>query len=341
MQTSPAQQASPTPPGKARWRRISAIVIGLAISAGFTWLLLRKVELGRVVAEIGRIHLPTLLLSLLSIFAGFLMMASRSAVLIRTVAPYDFYTLLKSVFVAFAGNNVLPLRAGEFLRIDYLARHGQASHSSCFAIIAVERLLDLVWLMLITLATAPLAVVNLPKLPVLLGTAAAIAASFGLLVLIAKLPERFVAFCGMLAGIAGQRVRGFVEQKARVFASGLASLRSASRIIGAASFTGGYWGTTLITIALIQAAFGFELPWYAPMVVIIFSAFAVILPSSPAYLGTYHYFVTMSMTSLGVGKTAALSFAVVIHAVGLLPFTLLSLVLLLGDLASAKGANEP
>jgi glycosyltransferase 2 family protein len=322
---------------RQRWSQVSSIAIGIAISAGFVHLLLSKVDLARVGREIATVDVAVLSLCLGSSLLGFLAMTGRSAVLLRPLHDYGRWRLFLSVLVGFAGNAVLPLRMGELLRVDYLARHGGCAHSSCLAVLAVERLLDLVCLVLLFFALLPVAAVEMPRASVFAGVGAAVASALLVLFLIARDRRRFTAAGRWLSGWLGERASLWIAARAERFAAGLRALESASGVAAACALSGAYWLSMLLGIRIALAAFDLTLPWYAPAVILVFVTFGVALPSAPAFLGTYHYFAVLALTVMGVEAERAVSFAVVFHAVGFVPFTLVSLVLLAGEVVGGKG----
>ena len=62
------------------------------------------------------------------------------------------------------------------------------------------------------------------------------------------------------------------------------------------------------------------------------TALGTALPSSPAFVGTYHYFSALGISFLGVDDSVAASFALVAHAVAFVPFTLVGLAVFAGYL---------
>jgi uncharacterized protein (TIRG00374 family) len=302
------------------------------ISVGFLVLIFTQIDLSEVLAELGKVNLGIMSLSQGTILIGFLMMTLRSKVLLRPLHRYPFYRLFRSVLVGFAGNNVLPLRMGELLRVEYLARHGRCAHSACLAVVATERLLDLLCLVLLFFGLLPVALAQMPSVPVLAGMGSALIVILALLIAIGRAPDHFVAITAKLSGWMGVRVSRFVTDKTRLFAQGLGSLRSVSSIAAAAGCVLGFWLTSLTTVRIFLWAFDLQLPWYSPVVVLVFVAFGNALPSTPAFIGTYHYFAILALTLLGVDDARAGAVAIVSHAMGVVPFTLISILLLLGDI---------
>jgi uncharacterized membrane protein YbhN (UPF0104 family) len=88
----------------------------------------------------------------------------------------------------------------------------------------------------------------------------------------------------------------------------------------------------MASLRIVMAAFGLELPFYAPAVVLAVTALGTALPSSPAFVGTYHYFSALGISVLGVEEATAASFALVAHAVAFVPFTLVGLAVFAGSL---------
>jgi uncharacterized membrane protein YbhN (UPF0104 family) len=302
-----------------RLRRLSAIGIGIVISVGFMVVIFTQIDLAEVLAELRGVRVGIAALSQGTILVGFLMMTLRSKVLLRPLHRYSFYRLFRSVLVGFAGNNVLPLRMGELLRVEYLARHGGCAHSACLAVVATERLLDLLCLVLLFFGLLPAALAQMPSVPVLSAMGAALLVILVLLIAIGRAPDRFVAISGRLSRWMGARLSRFITDKTRLFARGLGSLRSVSSITAAAGCVVGFW-------------------------MLVFVAFGNALPSTPAFIGTYHYFAILALTLLGVDPARAGAVAIVSHAMGIIPFTLVAMLLLLGDILrgelSLRGAPE-
>ena len=315
-----------------RWKRLLAILVGLAVSSGFVVLMISGIDLARVIDEIRQVDVAVLSLTLVTSFAGFLAMATRSAVLLRPLHAYRPFQLFKSVLVSYAGNNVLPLRMGELLRIDYLARHGRCPHTSCLAVLAVERLLDLSCLVLLFFGLLPLVVVEMPSAsaPGIVG--AIVVASLVGLAWIGSDRQRFVKLSGQLTSWLGEGVSRWITSKAARFAEGLGALTKPTRVVAAIGLSWVYWLAGITGLGIALAAFDIDLPWYAPAVVIVFITFGVALPSAPAFIGTFHYFAMLALTLMGVDQERAVSFAVVIHAFGMVPFTLLGILLLYGEI---------
>jgi uncharacterized protein (TIRG00374 family) len=317
-------------PVSRRLKQILVASASLAISGLFLYFAFREISLADLSREITKVNLPILLSSLGTLLVGLMVASLRGKAMLAPLGPLPFARLVKAQLLLFAANNVLPFRMGELLRVHYLARHGRWSHSSCLAVAATERLLDL-GCILVMLAGLVLFLQALPLASSAYIVAAAVVISIAGLVVVSRRPKKFVALFGVIAGVFGQRVKRAVVPKLELFASGLAALSSARVIALVALLSGAYWLCQLGTVAVLIAAWGLRLPWYAPITVLLYLALGTALPSSPGYVGTYHYFSALALARFDVPRYVALSFAVVSHAMAVVPYTVAAVLVLFRD----------
>lgn len=317
------------------------VALGLATSMVFVVLTFRRVDVAGFAGHVRALPWIAFPAALAIKALGFWCAARRSRVLLAPVARLDTPRLFRSVLVAFVGNNVLPLRAGELMRGAYLARHGQAATSACLGVVALERLLDLACLGLLAVVLVPGAVGGLPAdsgLYVL-----AVGATGALLGAVAasRWPDRLLAGAGQLLRPLPERVRGPLARELERGVEGLAALASPRAALASLLWTAGFWASMAAGVALWLAAFGLQLPAAAPALVLIFLAFGALLPSTPGQIGTYHWFAAAALGLLGVDPTRAAAFAVVLHFMAFVPFTLIGIALLLGEYLATRGDWMP
>lgn len=347
-------------------RRRLTIAVAFAVSGLFLYLAFRNINFGKVWHHISTIHPGWIALSILAQGCALLAMSGRSKILLGPLHPYSFYRLFKSVLVSFAGNNVLPLRMGEVLRIDYLARFGKIPHSSCLAVVFVERLLDLGWLFILFFGVLPLVMSGkTPSGAALLLPATLISIAIVGALLISRFPTHFLRLVAWGSRFLGDRLGTFVKDKVSLFVDGLSALGSTRSVVAVVLLSGGFWAGHITAVQMWLFAFGIPtapwslpgglclepatgcmgvsmaavlLPWYAPLLIQIFLAFGAALPSSPGFVGTYHYFATVALLSLGISSSVAASFAIVAHAVSIIPYTCLAFLLLFRDFSTITNA---
>jgi hypothetical protein len=239
-------------------------------------------------------------------------------------------------------NNTVPLRAGEVARIGFLARYGGLPVSTCLAAVAVERVLDMLALVVIVVATVPFLAGGLPLGASFYAVAAIVAVAILGAVVVSRRPDGFQRLCRGVAGLFGARVREFVVRRSEAFARGLEALGSASAVLGVMVMTFAFWGLGMAAIQLWLWAFGLALPWYAPAVVLGFLSFGLAIPATPGNVGTFHFFVSSAVIYLGGSATQAVSLALAFHAVAVVPLTVLGLPLLFREYSRLRAVRaEP
>ena len=116
----------------------------LALVVGLLAVFLHNVDLRSVGAEIVRARPLWLGLSLASMFVNLAIRAVRWQYLLEPLGATSFGNAFRATAVGFAASAVLPARAGEVIRPYFLARHERISATGAFATIILERLLDMV-----------------------------------------------------------------------------------------------------------------------------------------------------------------------------------------------------
>lgn len=314
---------APLTPSRTPWK---SGLVGLALAVLFLWLAMRNVNPDSVLAELRKADLRLLALTIPVKALGFLVGALRQRILFAATARAPLSTFLGAGLVGFAGNNLLPLRLGELLRIHYLGRRLAKPYSTCVAVVAFERLTDLAVLLAATALLLPMLTARLDGTGQLYGYYAVVALLVVGVAALARYQESLARAAGELVGRVSRRFREVAESMVRAFAAGFASLSSRAGVLLVLLLTATNWGLMCVNVWIVLRALALPLPLLAPLAVLVFLALGTALPSSPAFIGSYHYFASSALVLLfGVEKDRAISFAIVMHAAATLPFTVVAL----------------
>src|SRR5262249_50476926 len=109
---------------------------------------LRQAHFSDVSREIRNAEPWALLLSLTMGLSTYVLRAIRWQYLLKPIGSAGFGVAFRTTVIGFAANGMLPARVGEVLRPYLLARHERLSVPSTFATIILERLLDLLIVLL-------------------------------------------------------------------------------------------------------------------------------------------------------------------------------------------------
>ncbi|MGH7349784.1 MAG: lysylphosphatidylglycerol synthase transmembrane domain-containing protein, partial [Candidatus Rokuibacteriota bacterium] len=120
-------------------RRLAKILLGLAVSAGLLVYFFWDVDLGVIAAHLRGTLWTFLALSVALNFASMWARAWRWSYLFPPgTRPRRLY---RALLIGYMGNNLLPLRAGELVRVYVASRHGPRFWTT-LATVVVERVLD-------------------------------------------------------------------------------------------------------------------------------------------------------------------------------------------------------
>ena len=304
-------------------RRLLAAGAGIAVSVVFIWLAFRGLNLHDVRGAIGRARPLWILAAVLVSVIGVAMRSERwRALFPRESRPRAGPTFWASQ-VGLLANNVLPMRAGELVRVLSLCRESGLRRTAVLATVGVERVFDLGVIAVLQLAVAP----QLPHADVTrrftLLAVAILAISVLVVVILAFAPARRTAG-DLLTRLPGLRQRsGVLIDSLR---TGLAALRDRELAAVALLWTLGSWLVLAAAGWCVLRAFALHLPWHAALFLLIAVTFAQAVPASAGSVGVFELAARSALVAYGVPPAVALSAGIVLHAVSALPFIALGAV---------------
>jgi len=225
----------------------------------------------------------------------------------------DAYALLA---VAYAGNNVLPARAGDALRVLLLTPRAQTDARTIIGTIVAERVLDVVVLvgLFVALAYTVLGGVDLPSAgglavaAVLAGALLALAATATYVLHRRRRLGRVLAFLAPMAE-ATRRLRGNHGRELLAWTLLVWTLEWAA-----------WW--------LTAEAAGLGLGMLDAGYVLGLASMFLLVPSGPGFVGTFDAAVVLGVGALGGTGAQALSYVLLLRFVVTVPITLVGLVVL-------------
>lgn len=329
------------------WR----LLVGIAISAFFLWLVVRKMDLAEAVASLRRVDWPLLIPALVLFLASFALRAVRWQVLVAPIGTVGFSSSFRATMVGFMGNSIFPARMGEFLRAYVLTRRERLRFESVFATIVIERLFDGYMLLLFLFAALLLAPLHGTGGSLLrTGIVFALLLYTGALIGMLFLHHRKAPTLGVIAKLlrwapGHERLLRSLDR----FATGLTIFDSGRQLAVVAGWTFVVWLMSMVVIYPVLWAFplGVTLPWYAPYVITPIVALGVLIPSAPGYAGPYHAACVAAILLMApnADANASRAFAFVLHALNMIPIIIVGLVVVwleglsLGDL-SRRGLSQ-
>jgi len=260
-----------------------------------------------------------------------------------------------AMMIGYMANNVLPLRAGEVVRVYVVARRWSASRDvrarahpfwTTLATLIVERVLDsLVVVLILAVLVLVIPVPRVLEIAALLVLAIDLAGVAMLIALVAA-PQVCARLITRLLGRwpGGQR-RALTAFE--TFVHGLDGIRAPAHALPLFAWTITVWLAPAFAAWTVLVALDLQLPFAAPWAVLAFVGLGVSIPSAPGYVGVFHAAVVLALGLFGVSRSAAVGYALLFHASQILPVTLLGWLYLLrehmslGEAAHARAEVEP
>ena len=320
------------------WRTVLVV----AATAGLLWLFFRNVNLTEAWAAVTRAHLSLIAAAILCTLATYALRAVRWRVLLQPLGPVRFSTAFRTTVIGFTMIFLLPGRVGEVARPYLLARHEGLKAPATFATVIVERLLDVVTVLLLFAIALPLAGVDAGPQVRFIGTMSAVGAVGALVMLFvfAGHPEKLGQWAGRLGRRLPPKIAEALARLVQTFVEGLAVMRSPWHMAAAAAWSVPVWLSIALGIWATSHAFDLTVSFVGSFIVVGYLAVGVSLPT-PGGAGGFHVLYKVALTTFfAADADVAAAAAIVLHAVSFVPITLVGLVFMWQDGLTLAGLKE-
>jgi uncharacterized membrane protein YbhN (UPF0104 family) len=227
--------------------------------------------------------------------------------------------------VGYMGNNVLPARAGDAIRMVLMAPRAATSKRTVIGTLLAERLLD------VGVLVAIFVIVGYG----LLGEVGADKVEIILLVVAGLAVAGLVAYLGVRRN---ERMTAFLAP----IASATLGLRRAHHGLLLLGLTVVIWGIEAGVWMSAAAAVGFGMDPIEGLYIVALASVFSLVPSGPAYAGTQDAAAILGIRALGGTGAQAVAYIVMLRFIIVVPITIVGLVLLAaryGGLGRLRGAR--
>lgn len=329
--------------GPRGWQATAA---GVALSALFLWLALREVDAAALAASLASARWWVVAPFLLCLFAYYWVKTLRWVALLRPIVHTSPRTMFVPVMIGYAAGAVMPMQLGELVRGWLGARRLGIRLAAAFMSIALERVLDLVSILLLVAVTMAFLAEVSPVVSTAARLLAAVAlGALGVLLLLVFRTQACIRFATRACALLPEPVARRVLEQLDAGVGGLAALRD-PRLLAVAAMT-----------SLLQWTFMFACVWLslfaldvsvgpaAAMLALVFMVIGTSLPNSPGYVGSIQLAFTLALAPFGVEASTAVAASLFFHLLAYLSVVLTGLALLpvmgvhISDLRAAAGAS--
>lgn len=292
--------------------------IGLAISVIFLALALRRVEWAEVIASWSAARAPMLGVGTLLLVVAWGVAAARWKVILAPAPGVSVRDTFSFITIGYLANTILPLRLGDLARATLIGRQRNLGISRALGSMALERVMDIGALLAIVLALTALMEIPLNvRAGIATMTGGAAVMLMGLVAL-AYNRARLAWLERLLARILPPVLAHRVVTLADRFCQGLTVLHRPARLIAVFLLSLGVWAVTAMATWVWIRAFNLNVPWHAALFVLVVINLGSAIPSSPGYVGVYHFLAVLALSAWKVEHGPALAYAFGTHALNML-----------------------
>lgn len=310
--------------GLTRWIKFG---LALGVSLAFTAYFLLNTDLREVADALADANYAYVAPALALFAASVVARAARWDQLYRPHRALSTWTLLPSLLVGYAGNNLLPLRAGELLRAQHLADHGRVPRMVSFGTFIMERLFDFIVLagfVLLGVVVAGEGSGYVAAAAVLFG-----GTIFGFVVALyfANSPAQARTLVGRRLPIPA-RFRDEVADLTESFLLGCACLTDRRRFAVVSAMTALAWLLELGMYWVLTPAFGLEADFVSVAFAGSAANVAMSLPAAQGGIGPFHAAAKEALAAFSITGPAVQAYVVALHIFLVAPVSLVGLAVL-------------
>lgn len=300
--------------------------LGIAVSLFFMALLFSKIDFRSLGAALRSADYRYVFLAICFTFFNYFLRAVRWRYLLVSEKSIPLSSLYPATIIGYMANNLLPARLGEFVRAYTLAQREQLEAPAVFASLVIDRLFDgftVLLLLLITLFT-----LRMPPgmedaaLALKAGGATMFLLYCAVILFLYLLKRQTVRTLSIVGFVLKPFPKGFSDKLIPLLGSFIGGIRLSSRgghLAVLVVVSAGIWLFCLLPVDMTLRSFNIHLPLSASMFILILLVFAVMVPASPGFIGTYHYACYKGLSVFGVPETTSVSIALVMHGTGFFP----------------------
>ena len=310
----------------------TAIIV--AVAAALVVVFLRNVDFRGVAAAIIRARIRWLGVSFVAAVLGIVIRALRWQYLLEPLGHASFANAFRATAVGFAASSILPARAGEVIRPYFLARHENMTATGAFATIILERVLDVLTVLVLlassvfvfnrNVGTANPKVFEAMKWAGATALGAAIAALIVMFVLAGD-PGRIGRWMARIEASFPSKLAGLIGTVAEKFSRGLGAIRRPGRLVVALVWSFPLWLSIAAVLWSVCEAFQIDVPFTGSFLLVAVLVIGVAVPT-PGAIGGFDYAYRLGATTFfGAPDDAAVGAAIIAHLFSIGPALVLGL----------------
>ncbi len=297
--------------------------LGVTVSVVFIILAVRGLKLEVVWTYLRTANYAWLIPGIIIYFFAAWARTWRWHYLLNPVKVIPLRRLFPVVAIGYMGNNIYPVRAGEFIRAYVLKRGEDVPMSASLATIFIERIFDGLVMLLFVFVALPFTPIPPAFRQLVVAFSVLFFFALGFFMVLAANPLRarrfYDFFINRFLPLNWQdRLGGLFDR----FLTGLGALRSPRDMLMVFLTSIVIWLAETVKYWFVMHAFDFSVSFMVLMLMNGIVNLATTLPAAPGYVGTFDLPGIAVLKAFGVNPEVAVGYTLVLHAALWLPITL-------------------
>ncbi len=295
---------------RSRW----TLILSLLIAGILLFLAFRGVSWNEMFETVRRGRFGYLILTSLILSLSYFMRGLRWRFLLspeKLIAPR---TVFWATVVGYLGNNFMPARAGDFIRSVMMGRVAGMSKSYCLATIFIERIIDVIFLVLISLV----ALLSLKGMPGWLFRVMPTMVVLGLVSVVAlfAMPRLEQWFKKGLERLHLPRSwHTLLNRILEKFLLGMRVFHHRDRALSFIGLTVVIWLNDALVAMEVASAFNLKLTLVQALLLLAALGLASAMPSTPGYVGIFQFVAVTVLVPFNFSRGEALVYIIAFQAV--------------------------
>jgi glycosyltransferase 2 family protein len=299
-------------------KKTAITILGWAISIALLTSLAAKIDVKSLGDKLANAKWAWLVLAAVINMIVVGLKALRWQWMMRTMTKSNYVGIFKATMIGHAGNNLLPARGGDLLKIYLLGKWANISRTMLTSVTALDKIFDgtsiLILFGILSINSTFPEWVSKGTTIVSIGLAVALIMCILLLLHHRRTPGHTEHNLSKFSRLAKRLGSGMTILENRKL-SAVALLLSIVTCL-----------LQVETIRLCQVAFGVHVDFWVPTLVFVAINLAIIIPSAPSSVGPFEAAAVLAYAWLGVGTETAFSIAFMYHLIQFLPVTIIGVI---------------
>ena len=289
-------------------------VIVLCISLIALYIAFSKIDMGKILGALKEANVYYVIVASIGILVSVYILALRWKIILSYSKAIPLSQLTKGHLIGYFGNNIFPLRFGEFMRAYYISERNNIAFIEVLGTAVLERFIDLITISLLFLSLIIAGIIPFKEQEIRFGIIG------GLIITVV------ISFYFYMKADKLSLIKQKFKSKINLFVKGLKNIKNTNTFLLITITTVFIWLSYGFRFFLILKAFGVKTSIPLIVLLIVATVIGLSLPAIPGSIGTYHMAVIIALHYVyGLDLHIAQSVTLILHLSSYVPSTILGL----------------